>query len=42
MGDILVLAGVGVVVFLAIRSMRKSRKKGGGCTGNCASCGHCK
>ena len=42
MGDFLVLAVLGVVVLLVIRSMHKTRKKGGGCTGNCASCGHCK
>ena len=30
------------VVTLAIRSICVSRKKGGGCTGDCATCGHCR
>jgi hypothetical protein len=41
MGDIIVIAVLGAVVFLAVRSLRKSKEKGGCCGGNCASCKGC-
>ena len=41
MGDIIVLAALGGVIVLAVRSLRKSKQKGGGCSGNCASCKGC-
>ena len=39
MGDILVLAVLGVVVAAVIRSMWKHHKKGGQCYGCSANCG---
>ena len=42
-GDIIILAVIGLAVFLAVRVMRNDRKKGGcaGCSGgNCSTCGH--
>ena len=39
-GDLIVLAVLGGVVFLAIRSLRKSKEKGG-CCGNCKGCYVC-
>lgn len=33
-----VLAVIGLAVFAVVRE-RKARKKKGGCTGNCATCG---
>ena len=39
-GDLIVLAALGIVVFLAIRSLRKSKEKGG-CCGNCQGCKGC-
>ena len=43
MGDLLVLAVIGLAVFFAARTLRKDRKQGGcagcsGCGGNCGSC----
>ncbi|MEE1315034.1 MAG: FeoB-associated Cys-rich membrane protein [Faecalimonas sp.] len=41
MGDILVLAVLGVIVVLVIRSMWKNHKEGktcGSCAGNCSGC----
>ena len=38
MGNAIVLIGLGIVVALAIRSLWKSHKTGGGCNGNCGSC----
>lgn len=43
MGDIIVLAVLGVIVAAVIRSMIKERKNGGGCSGcsgNCSTCSH--
>ena len=41
MGDIIMLAGLAVCVFFAVRALRKSKKTGRSCGGNCASCGGC-
>ena len=41
MGDIIVLAVLGGVILLAVRSLRKGKQKGGCCSGNCASCKGC-
>lgn len=41
LGDVIVLAVLAVVVALAVRSLRKSRKKGCGCGGDCSKCGGC-
>ena len=41
MGDIIVIAVLGAAVFPAVRSLYKSKKKGGCCGGNCASCRGC-
>ena len=41
MGDIIVLTVIGICVALAVRSMWKDHKNGGGCAGcshNCAGC----
>ena len=32
---------LGGVILLAVRSLRKSKQKGGCCSGNCASCKGC-
>ncbi|WP_295581737.1 FeoB-associated Cys-rich membrane protein [uncultured Oscillibacter sp.] len=37
----IVLAVLAAVVALAIRSLWKSRKKGGHCSGDCSRCGGC-
>ena len=37
MGDIIVLAVLGLVVLLAVARLRKDRRKGG-CCGNCGGC----
>ena len=42
-GDLIVLAVIGLAVFLAVRTLRNDRKKGGcagcsGCSGHCGSC----
>ena len=39
LGDAIVLAVLAVVVALAVRSLRKSRKKN--CGGDCSKCGGC-
>lgn len=42
LGNIIVILAVVVIAVLAARSLWKSHKAGGQCTGNCASCGgHC-
>lgn len=44
MGDFIVLAVLGIVVALAVRSLYRDHKKGGcaGCSHNCGSCSaHC-
>ena len=40
MGDFIVLAVLGIIVALAVRSLYLDRKKGGcaGCSHNCGSC----
>lgn len=40
-GNIIVIAVLAAVVALAIRSLWKSHRNGGGCSGDCASCGRC-
>ena len=42
MGTAIVLAILIGIIILAVRSIYLSRKKGGGCTGDCATCGHCR
>lgn len=41
LGNLIVIAVLVAVVALAARSLWKSRKAGGHCTGDCASCGGC-
>lgn len=41
MGDIIVLAVLGVAVILAAAKLRKDKKKGG-CCGNCDGCAGCR
>ena len=41
LGNIIVVAAVAVVVVLAARSVWKSHKSGGGCSGGCGSCSRC-
>jgi hypothetical protein len=41
LGNLIVLAVVAVAAALAVRSLWKSHKKGGGCDGNCSHCGGC-
>lgn len=38
---IIALAVILILVAVAIISLRKDKKKSGGCTGNCANCGMC-
>ncbi len=40
-GEILVGAVLLAVVALAIRSLWRTHKSGGHCSGNCGSCKHC-
>ncbi len=40
-GDLIVIAVIAVIVFFVIRSIVRSKKSGGACTGNCASCSKC-
>ena len=43
MGDMIVIAVLAVVIGLALRSMWKDHKNGGGCSGcsgNCSTCSH--
>lgn len=39
LGHIIVIAVLAAVVVLAVRSLWKSHKSGGGCSGDCAHCG---
>lgn len=41
LGNLIVIAALVIVVALAIRSLWKEHKNGGGCGGNCASCQGC-
>lgn len=41
LGYVIVTAVLAVIVALAIRSLWKSHKKGGHCTGDCSRCGGC-
>ena len=41
LGNIIVIAVLAAVVVLAGRSIRKSRKSGGGCNGDCTHCKGC-
>ena len=41
--DLIIAAVLLGVVFLAVRSVRRARKRGGGCagcSGDCSQCGH--
>lgn len=38
MGDIIILAGLAVCVFFAVRALKRNTKKGGVCCSNCARC----
>lgn len=40
-GEIIVLLILAGVVALAVRSLWKSRKSGGGCNGDCGNCRGC-
>ena len=40
-GTVIVCAVLMLAVALAVRSIWKSRRSGGHCTGNCARCGQC-
>lgn len=42
LGDLIVIAALAAVVILAVRSVWRTRKAGGQCTGDCASCGGCR
>lgn len=41
LGNIIVIALLAAAVALAVRSLWKSHRNGGSCTGDCASCGGC-
>ncbi len=41
LGNIIVLAVLAVAISFAVRSLRKSRKAGGHCTGGCSACHGC-
>lgn len=41
LGNIIVISVLTAVVALAVRSLWKSHKSGGHCTGDCSSCGCC-
>ncbi len=41
LGNMIVITVLVIVVALAVRSLRKSRKAGGRCTGDCTTCGGC-
>ena len=41
MGDVIVLAVLGTIIYLVVRSMVKNFKKGGGCAGCSCGCGTC-
>ncbi len=40
-GNIIVIAILAVVVFFAARSLYRSHKRGGGCSGDCGNCKGC-
>ncbi len=40
-GNLIVIAMLAAVVALAVRSLWKSRKSGGGCNGDCGNCRGC-
>lgn len=42
LGNIIVIAVLAAVVTLAVRSIWKSRRSGGGCNGDCGSCRGCR
>ena len=41
LGNIIVIAVLAAVVVLAVRSLRKDRRSGGGCNGDCTHCKGC-
>ena len=41
LGNAIVIAVLAIVVALAVRSLWKSHKSGGHCSGDCSSCGGC-
>ena len=41
LGNIIVIAVLAVAVALAVRSLWKSHKSGGGCNGDCGNCRCC-
>jgi len=41
LGNLIVIAVLAAIAALAGRSLWKSRKAGGSCNGDCASCGGC-
>lgn len=41
LGNIIVIAVLASVVVLAVRSLWKSHKSGGGCNGDCGNCRGC-
>ncbi len=41
LGNLIVLAVLGVAIFLAARSLHKKRKSSPGCNGDCSRCGGC-
>ncbi len=41
MGDVIVIGALAMVVALVIRSMWKTKKNGGGCSGCSGNCGGC-
>lgn len=42
LGEIIVIAVLAAVVALAVRSLWRSHKSGGGCSGDCAHCKGCR
>ena len=41
LGNLIVIAVLAAVVALAARSLWREHKRGGGCSGDCSSCGGC-
>ena len=41
LGNLIVILVLALIVALAVRSLWRSHTQGGGCDGNCASCGCC-